>query len=212
MNIYGQVLSVFDVDAQDFPKMKAKFFAFSSFGTTYRDIIPQDFVIYENGILRKATKITCQPERPPISLSSVLTIDISLSMQDGNFLLAKAGAKAWVTALNFPYSECALTAFDDRNYFIQDFTTNQSTLYDAIAGLTSQGRGTNFNAALLNPPAGALEAVKNGIHKRIIIKRKSCSTIFLPIRSTYRNKWICFNYLKSRHYLLYWLIYYFNPV
>lgn len=94
-------------------------------------------------------------------------------MSDGsgnvpNINLAKEAARAWVNGLPSGKSECAITSFDDKNYLIQDFTTDRNKLLTGIDKLHPQG-GTNYDAALLNPKAGGLLITNNGKYKRVII-------------------------------------------
>jgi VWFA-related protein len=164
----AQSLSVFDVDATSFPTVKAKFFAFDASGNPITNLSPSDFVVKENGQTRNVTFVSCPTPKPPQALSSVLVIDVSGSMEGTNINLAKEAARAWVEGLPLGKSECAITSFDDRNYMVQDFTTDRAKLLAGIAGLQAQG-GTDYDAAMLNPMAGGLLVSKNGKHKRVIV-------------------------------------------
>jgi VWFA-related protein len=164
----AQSLSVFDVDATSFPTVKAKFFAFDASGNPIPNLSPSDFEVKENGQTRNVVSVSCPPAKPTQPLSSVLVIDVSGSMSGTNITLAKEAARAWVEGLPLGKSECAITSFDDRNYLVQDFTTDRAKLLAGIAGLQAQG-GTNYDAAMLNPMAGGLLVSKNGKHKRVIV-------------------------------------------
>src|SRR5512141_1546620 len=76
--------------------------------------------------------------------------------------------KTWVNALPLGQSECALSSFDDYNYFNQDFTTNRNKLLTAIDGI-GHGGGTNYNMAMIEPVAGGLLVAKTGKYKKVII-------------------------------------------
>ena len=170
--LYSQSLSLFDIDASNFPVMKAKFFAFDAAGNQARPS-SSELSLKENGVMRTITNINCPPSVPPKALSSVLVIDVSGSMSSGssgtaNIDLAKAAARAWVNGLPLGTSECAIASFDHSNYLNQDFTTNRSKLLNAIAPLTPQG-GTDYDMALLNPMAGGLLVSKNGKHQKVIV-------------------------------------------
>jgi VWFA-related protein len=167
----AQSLSVFDVDATSFPTVKAKFFAFDASGNPITNLSPSDFEVKENGQTRNVTFVSCPPAKPPQALSSVLVIDVSGSMgwaPQYNINLAKEAARAWVEGLPLGKSECAITSFDHMNYMVQDFTTDRAKLLAGITGLQAQG-GTNYDAAMLNPPAGGLLITKNGKYKRVIV-------------------------------------------
>jgi len=166
--VSGQSFSVFDIDSSSFPTMKARFFAFDSKGKQLITLSPSDFLVKENGIERTVTNITCPPEKPEVPLSSVLTVDVSGSMQGDGINLAKAGGRAWVNSMNFNTSECAITTFDTKNYFIQDFSSDKTKLLSAMNNLNSGG-GTDYNAALIEPTAGSLIALHNGRYKKVVI-------------------------------------------
>ncbi|MCL5991444.1 MAG: choice-of-anchor D domain-containing protein [Bacteroidetes bacterium] len=174
LTLVGQTLSVFDVDISKFPIMKAKFFAFDKDGKQITNLSPSDFTLTEDGIQRTVTKVFCSSPKPDVSISSVLTLDVSGFMKDSILKMAQNGANKWVNLLNFSSSECALTAFSDESYFINDFTTNKQRLLDKIAFIRSfcgvdKFCRANYNEAFLNPNNGAINVVANGKNKRVII-------------------------------------------
>ncbi|MES2764472.1 MAG: choice-of-anchor D domain-containing protein [Bacteroidota bacterium] len=166
-------LTVYNLDASQFPILKADCFAFDAGGNLLKNLSAGDFAITENGITRIVQSVSCPPDEPPKALSVVLTIDISGSMGGGTSSgtridVAKSAAVSFVNALPLGNSECAVTSFDGSGYINQDFTTDRQRLLNAIAPLRANG-GTNYDAGLLNPPAGAIEIAKAGKHKRVII-------------------------------------------
>ncbi|MDP4228849.1 MAG: SBBP repeat-containing protein [Bacteroidota bacterium] len=168
----GQNLTAFNLDATNFPTMKAKFYAFDAAGNEQHPS-PSQISVAENGIQRNVTSVTCPPAAPPKALSSVLVMDVSGSMGSGfgnatNMDIAKAAATFWTNSIPLGLSECAVSSFDDHNYFNQDFTTSRKKLAKAIASLAPQN-GTNYNAGFLLPVAGGLEITKLGKHQKIII-------------------------------------------
>jgi VWFA-related protein len=164
----SQSLSVFDINTDDFPIVKAKFWAFDENGEQITDLTPEDFQITENGVEREVLSVACPPPQPPQAISSVLTIDVSGSMQGQNIEYAKAAATAWVEGLPLGKSKCALTTFNSGNYFNQDFTSDKNKLITAINGLQAGG-GTNFNAGFINTKSGALLAAQNGKYKKVVV-------------------------------------------
>lgn len=165
---HAQSLSLFDLDARAYPLMRAKYLAFDADGLRLDALRPADVVLTENGVRRTVIDLRCPPPDDPAPLSSVLTIDVSGSMDGGRLAIARAAAGAWIEEFPFMTSECALTQFNTRNALLQDFTADPSALRDALQGLQAGG-GTSFDAALIDPFAGALRIVERGRHKRVVV-------------------------------------------
>ncbi len=173
LQTFGQSLSVFDVDVSNFPTIKANFYAFDRDGNQITSLSPSDFEVKERGIIRNVTQVSCPAPKPPESLSSVLVIDISGSMdlfigKNSNKELAKEAARSWVNGLPLGKSECAITTFDHSNYLLQDFTTDRNKLLAAIELIRANG-GTDYNMALINQSAGGLQIAKHGKYKKVIV-------------------------------------------
>ncbi|HYF04186.1 MAG TPA: choice-of-anchor D domain-containing protein [Patescibacteria group bacterium] len=169
----AQSLDVYNIDASQFPEVRANFRAIDVNGNSIRNLSAANFQITENGIPRNVISISCPVQPPKPALSSVLTIDISGSMsvdRNGvsNLDLAKTAAGAWIDGLPDGESDCAITAFDNNNYFIQDFTSNKQTLHNSLLKLSPSG-GTNYHEGFMLPVAGGLEVIKAGKHKRVLI-------------------------------------------
>jgi VWFA-related protein len=167
-NVTGQSLSVFDVNTEDYPTIKAKFYAFDVSGNQITNLTESDFQITENGERRTVTYVSCPPSQPPLALSSVLTIDVSGSMAGARIGYAKAAATAWVNALPLGKSECAISSFHTANFFVQDFTTDINKLLSKINGL-SAGGGTNYEAGFIDPKAGGLLVAEPGKYKKVLV-------------------------------------------
>jgi uncharacterized protein (TIGR02145 family) len=167
ISAFSQSVTLFDVDATDFSLMRAKFYAFDEAGNQQPPSINQLNII-ENGVERTITNVSCPSPQPPIALSSVLTIDVSGSMQGNGLNMAQEAARAWVGGLPLGHSECAITSFDHNNYLNQDFTTDRARLLDVINSLKAQG-GTDYNVALLNPSAGGLQISRKGQYQKVIV-------------------------------------------
>ncbi|MEP7233755.1 MAG: choice-of-anchor D domain-containing protein [Ignavibacteriota bacterium] len=163
----AQILSVFDLDATNFPTMKAKFYAFDANGKQ-ENPSASEITVTEDGINRNVTSISCPPTVPPKALSSVLVMDVSGSMEGANIGLAKAAATTWVNGVPLGPSECAVASFDGANYLNQDYTTNRKKLAAAISGLAPQG-GTDYDQGLLQPMSSGLQVASLGKHQRVII-------------------------------------------
>ena len=185
--LYSQSIDLFDIDATNFPVMRAKFYALDATGNQVRPS-GSELSLKENGTARTIINISCPPPVPPKALSSVLVIDVSGSMSSGstgipNIDLAKTAARAWVNGLPLGKSECAITSFDDNNYLNQDFTTNRSKLLNAIDALRALG-GTDYDVALIKPMAGGLLVSKTGKYTKVLVFMSDGQPNYEPNTST----------------------------
>lgn len=165
---FAQNLSLFDIDTSAYPNVKAKFYALDE---NYKQIITltkSDVTIKENTILQTVVRVTNPAAAKALSLSVVLTVDISGSMKGLNMRLTKRATKTFVEMLSGDGSECAVTSFDDGNYVNADFTKDKQRLIKAIDQLSPAG-GTDYNAAFIHPITGAIDIAHNGKHKKVII-------------------------------------------
>ncbi|MFZ1731826.1 MAG: SUMF1/EgtB/PvdO family nonheme iron enzyme, partial [Bacteroidota bacterium] len=164
----SQSLTLLDIDSRSYPILHAGFYAFDGDGKRMLALAPGEFVLMENGELRKVLDVTCPPEQTPSPLSAVLTVDVSGSMFGSGLALAQGAAGAWIDAFPVGQSECAITSFNTVNALHQDFTNDKLLLRSAVAGLQAGG-GTSYDAALLNPLAGALGIVARGKYKKVVV-------------------------------------------
>ncbi len=165
----AQSFIVFDIDDTNFPVMRAKFFAFDDYGKQLSNLTTSDFEIMENGELRDVISVSCPETKEALAISSVLTIDVSGSMTEGMKLnIAKEAGKAWIYGLPLGKSECAITAFDTKNYMLQDFTTNRTRLIEKLNSLSADG-ATDFDAGFINQMSGALIVSEKGKYKKLVI-------------------------------------------
>ncbi len=165
-------LSVFDVDASNFPTMKAKFYAFDANGNQ-QSPNPSDITITEDGVPRTVLSVTCPPPSPVKQISLVMSIDISGSMSSSDagqvpVELGKLTAKELVGRIVMPPSEMALQTCNDQAVIVQDFTSNKQRLLDRITPINAGG-GNDFVEHLLNSTSGLLNIAKNGKYKRVAV-------------------------------------------
>ncbi|MBL7999331.1 MAG: VWA domain-containing protein, partial [Candidatus Kapabacteria bacterium] len=183
-----QSLSIYNVDVRNFPVMKATMLAFNPDGSKAQPVI-SNLMLKENGVQRTITDVQCTPVQGNIPLSPVLTIDLSASMAGGNgsetnLDIAKAFATAFVNRLPLGTgSKCAITTFSDTNTLNSPFTASGSALLSVIGALQPAG-GTNYDAAFLDAPAGALRVTGVGNNKRMIILVADGTPNTLPVVST----------------------------
>lgn len=164
----AQNLAVFDVNTSFFPVMMGKFYATDADAEQILSLTKEDFAVFENGVSREVIEISCPEPKPPQALSSVLTLDISGSMNGGNMSIAKKAALAWIDMLPMRTSECAVTSFNNAAYLNLDFSKNRTKLAEAVNGLHPHG-GTAYQPAFLDPNAGALTVVARGMNKRVVV-------------------------------------------
>jgi uncharacterized protein YegL len=167
--LFAQTLDIFDIDASGFPIMKAKFLAFDAKGEQLINLNPSDFSINEEGNIRKIISVKCQTKIMMLPVSTVLVMDASGSMRGRNLELAKSAARSWINAMPADgQSECAISAFDNINYLIQDFTGLKPLLISKVDNLFALN-GTNYNAAFVDQLYGGLLISRNAKFKKIIV-------------------------------------------
>ncbi|MCB2205904.1 SUMF1/EgtB/PvdO family nonheme iron enzyme [bacterium] len=167
-SLQAQSLTVFNIDHGSYPLMHAQFYAFDAQGDMLQGLQPGDFFLTENGEQCVVLDVECPTPAPPKALSAVLTVDVSGSMDGGRLGLARSAAHAWIDAFPPGESECAVTSFNTLNVLQQDFTNDRKLLRAAVDRLTAGG-GTSFDAALIDPFAGALRIVSRGKHKKVVV-------------------------------------------
>ncbi|MEI6089883.1 MAG: choice-of-anchor D domain-containing protein [bacterium] len=167
---YSQSLSVFNINASNFPKIKANFFAFDNAEKQITNLSTSDFSITENGQPRTINNASCPEPLPPLAISSVLVFDMSISMDSGppRIQSAKDAANAWIDGLPAGQFECALVSFAAQSYLVNDFTTDKQLLKNKISQFVTLS-GTDYDQALLVLPSGGLQIAKNGKYKRVVI-------------------------------------------
>jgi len=163
-------LSLFDIDVSAFPSVRGKFYALDASGDPLPGLTENDLTVTENGVARTVTRVDCSGPQSTVSLSAVLAIDISHSMTEGGprIDIARAAARAWVQGAPLGRSECAVTSFNQKSYLNQDFTTDRTKLLQAIDGLTPEGN-TDYDAALLGEPTGAIPVARHGQYRRVVV-------------------------------------------
>ncbi|MEI6090299.1 MAG: FISUMP domain-containing protein [bacterium] len=170
---YSQSLSVFRVDASNFPTIKAKFIAFDSSGNQITNLNPSDFEVKENGVSRLVTYVSCPEPKPIQNVSIAMSIDVSGSMAGSisgeiPVELGKTTARELCKSVQMPPSEFALQTCDSKALIIQDFTTDKAKLLSKIDPITAYGEN-DFVEHLMNRLTGLLNIAKNGKYKRVAV-------------------------------------------
>ena len=164
----SKVIYLNDFDASKFPIVKANFIALNDFGDRIYDIDGKLSII-ENGIIRNSTTITCPEKETQNPLSTVLTIDRSISMEFNQFIdIAKTAASSYIDLMDEFSSEIAIVGFSDYVVLYSEFINARKTLKDIVKTITLDG-GTNYDIAFLDEFAGALTIAEGAKEKKVII-------------------------------------------
>ncbi len=174
---YAQDLLLFDIDNSNYPNIRAKFFLLDENHQPVDNFSPADFRIFEDSEQMNVVTVQCEGFSEPEQVSAVLSIDQSGSMNEGateerrNMLFAQDAAVEFVRYMPENGTECAVTTFDVNNYLIHDFTSEKGALYDAIRliEVPIPGKGTDFNAGLMDFQFGSLRVAYRGQFKKIVI-------------------------------------------
>ncbi len=168
LTLISQELILYNVDNSQFPIMNASFLAMKNKDSAYTDISINYFNISEMGIKRKVISVNCPEGEIPSSISSVLTIDVSGSMIGTRLANTIEASKLWVNMMNLPASECGIVTFSSGASIMQDLTSEKLLLIQKLNALKAMG-GTNYEAALWSQQTGALNMVKRGKYKKVIV-------------------------------------------
>lgn len=164
----GQNFHVYDVNSDDYPIIKAKFYVTDNDNIQITQLVPEDFEIKENLINRTVREIKCSSEQVFNKISTVLTIDVSGSMKGQRLDWVKSAASQWIDQMDSLNEETAITTFDDEALLYSDFKIRKDLLLQSIASLEIRN-GTNYKNAFLDPYAGALDVARRADYKPIII-------------------------------------------
>lgn len=167
-----RIIVVGEVETSGFPEVSVPFYPMDAGGTVIHDLRADQFTMTENRQAVDVLNLTCPAPEPALPVSSVLSIDVSLSMaqSDGGPVrmdLAKLAARMWIQEMDDTY-ECAITSFAAGSYLNQDFTGDRYLLNRGLNNLWGDG-STNFLEGFLGNPGGAITVARRGQHKRIVI-------------------------------------------
>jgi len=170
---YSQSLSLFNIDASNFPIMKANFYGFDAAGKQIANLNPSDFEVKENGQPRTVSIVSCPSPKPPQKVSIAMSIDVSGSMAysdvgESPVELGKTTARVLCNSVPMPPSEFALQTCDSKALIVQDFTTERAKLLSKIDPIIAQG-DNDFVEHLLNHLTGLLNITKKGHYKKVAV-------------------------------------------
>ncbi len=139
------VVSIRAVDTTDFPQVRITTLATGSRPAA------SDFTVRENGELVASFDVF--PTGSDTGLSTVLVLDVSGSMADGDAIASAREAAAEFVRASDPETPIALVAFGDQARLVSNFSTNHDFLVQAIGELVAAGEtalwdGVRMGAAL----------------------------------------------------------------
>lgn len=160
---------LYDLKTDAYPKISVKTVVFDkSNGTVVRNLKDSSFQVCENTEKLKIDSVICNSSIKNSSISALLTIDVSQSMNGEGIVFARSAAYQWILSMDKIVDEAAVTSFSDNAFLLQDYTSDDLLLYKAIDSLSLEG-GTNYDVAFLDGKSGAFEVIKNSRSKKPVI-------------------------------------------
>jgi|GEM_PF-4942888 len=169
-NLFSQSLSLFEIDATNFPTIRGKFYAFDGAGQLVRPSI-NDLSLTENGIPRTITNVSC-PFQTQVRLSVVLVVDVTVFNDINN---TKSVMNSWINQLGLGQNEVALVTYDGNSYINQDFTTDRMRLQNSINSLQTLSSSEDHDGALQRATTGGITVAEKGRFKKVVLLLSSCS-------------------------------------
>jgi outer membrane protein OmpA-like peptidoglycan-associated protein/WD40 repeat protein len=159
---YSQGISLFNIDASNFPTIKAKFYAYDKDGKPIRPAM-NEVKLKEDGENRSILKINCPPSGPrPISVG--IMVDTY-----GYLDLARSGAKRLIEYMNMPKDELAITYMDHAALLHQSFTNDRSK---AIAASSTIPKAPGYAAVqqmFFSEITGGVQLIKNRLNNKKVL-------------------------------------------
>jgi hypothetical protein len=173
---YSQKFNVSEIDATNYPTVRANFSAFNAFGEYYKNLNVSDFIVNENGLDLdpQLVKLNCTESLPT---NVVLVLDRSSSMNEeynGEALWKWVVEGATTFIENFPFSDSAriaIVAFAGDARLTCNFSNDKNELLDSIKKIPDAYGSTNYNAPLLDDIKGAIALLKTrpSYHRRAVV-------------------------------------------
>ncbi|MGQ9818692.1 MAG: VWA domain-containing protein [Candidatus Kapaibacteriales bacterium] len=161
--------TISEIDASEFPLVRAGFIALDATGQAYNNLGPNDFDVLEDGkSMNSRLTVECKDTIVEPKVSIVLVVDQSnsmlISMEGGetrwNWVIQ--GVTAFVNEINFRTgTKVALISFGRYAFLRCNFTSNKQEIIDSLNN-TSVGGATLYNPPFLDPENGAINLFVNG--------------------------------------------------
>ncbi len=166
-NAFSQKFTISEVNATEFPLMKASFIALDPSGISYDNLSEDDFDLSENGInLDETVTVTCRDETHEPEVSVLLILDQSQSMnetQDGivRWDWVVEGATRFINTINFiGRTKVGITSFAGASHNVHPFSQNRASLINSLNNI-DVGGVTRYNPPFLDPVTGAANRFLN---------------------------------------------------
>ena len=141
----GPQIKITQVDNSRFPQVTVYVSVTDAAGEPVA-VDPADIQISENGEVMHPTHVGGASKGGPGSLSTILLMDVSGSMdKNGKIDGAKAAATAYVDQMR-PGDETGLMVFNTKTNYVQPLTGDTGVLRDAIAGIQTGGDTSMYDA------------------------------------------------------------------
>ncbi len=161
--VRAQIFSVSEIDASNFPRVKANFTALNAKDSPYDNLTPSDFEVFElNENVSETVKIDCYEREvePPASVALVLDISQSMNIpENGETRLSWVigAAESFINSFKFVEgAKIALIVFNDSAEVLSDFSDNKNHLLEQLKKIGYDGGGTNYTPAFLDTENGCL--------------------------------------------------------
>lgn len=169
VNAQDPTFTISEIDASEFPLIRAGFIALDATGQSYNNLSPSDFNVVEDGKNMASTLfVECRDTIVEPKVSIVLVVDQSNSMLinmnggETRWDWVKLGVTAFVNEINFKTgTKVALISFARYSYLRCNFTSNKQELLDSLNN-TWVGGATLYNPPFLDQENGAINLFLNG--------------------------------------------------
>ncbi len=163
------VFSISEIDASEFPTIKASFVALTQGGNSYPDLQKNDFAIKDMGQdVSPSVFIDCKDSLVDPAISVILILDKSQSMKyqyetgETRWDWVKEGAKSFINTINLNNgSRIGIIAFSKLAGIKCDFTDDKKELIDSINSIKVLG-ATEYDPPILDYRYGAVNMFKKG--------------------------------------------------
>ena len=159
---YSQGISLFNIDASNFPTMKAKFYAYDKDGKPLRPSM-NEVKLKEDGENRSITRINCPSSGPqPIS--------VGIMVDTYGFLdLARSGAKRLIEYMNMPKDELAITYMDHAALLHQSFTNDKNKAISSSSTIPKAPGYAAVQQMFFSEITGGVQLIKTRLNNKKVL-------------------------------------------